>query len=264
MSIIKARAGLLDALEALGSHRKAVVLVGAQAIYMHTSQFKSSIAEFTQDADLAFKPELLTPSPLLEVVLANAGFTPDSKGQPGRWISRSNIPVDFMVPESLAGTKKRSAGVTPHAKTTARNTRGIEGCLIDNEIQMIRSLDASDKRAYEISVAGPSSLLIAKTIKIFERIGANRKLEDKDPHDIYRLLSAIPTSTFTLGLRKLASHALSKDVTEIGLRLFEELFALSPDAEGSKRAGQAEFGFGNPDTVSQSAAFLARDLLEAL
>ncbi|MBI3429759.1 MAG: hypothetical protein HY050_06865 [Actinobacteria bacterium] len=129
---------------------------------------------------------------------------------------------------------------------------------------MIRSLDFSDKRAYEISVAGPSSLLIAKTIKISERIEEKRILVNKDAHDIYRLLSAIPITTFTLGLSKLTSHSLSKDITEFGLKQFEELFARGPEAEGSKRAGQAEFGFGNPDTVSQSVAFLARDVLEAL
>jgi hypothetical protein len=264
MTIIKARMGLLDALETLGSHRDAVVLVGAQALYSHTSHFKSSIAEFTQDADLAFRPELLTPSPLLEVALAEAGFTPDIKGQPGRWISPGNIPVDFMVPERLVGTKKRSAGINPHARNTARNTRGIEGCLVDNEIQMIQSLESSDRRAYEISVAGPASLLIAKTIKISERLEDRRILVDKDAHDIYRLLSAVPIATFNLGFSKLTSHSLSKDITEVGLVHFEELFARGSEAEGSMRAGQAEFGFGNPDTVSQSVAFLARDLLEAL
>lgn len=264
VTVVKARAGLLDALEALGSHRSAVVLVGAQALYSHTSRFKSNIAEYTQDADLAFRPELLTSSPLLEVALTDAGFTPDIKGQPGRWISPGKIPVDFMVPERLAGTKKRSAGVDPHAKYTARNTRGIEGCLVENDIQLIQSLDSADQRGYQIAVAGPSSLLIAKTIKIAERIEANRKLEDKDAHDIYRLLSAVPVETLILGFRKLTSHPLSTEITEIGLQSFDVLFAKGPDAEGSMRAGQAEFGFGSPETISQSVAFLARDLLNSL
>ena len=33
MTTINARTGLLDALEALGSHRNAVVLIGAQALF---------------------------------------------------------------------------------------------------------------------------------------------------------------------------------------------------------------------------------------
>ena len=35
---VAARRVLLDALEALGAHRKAVVLVGAQAIYLHVGE----------------------------------------------------------------------------------------------------------------------------------------------------------------------------------------------------------------------------------
>ena len=35
---ISAREGLLDAVEALGAHGEAVILVGAQAIYVHTGR----------------------------------------------------------------------------------------------------------------------------------------------------------------------------------------------------------------------------------
>lgn len=264
MTMIDARTGLLDALEALGPHRDAVVLVGAQAIYSHTSSFNSEIAEYTLDADLAFRPELLSPSPLLEESLSEAGFTPDPKGQPGRWISQRSIPVDFMVPEIHGVKGSRSAGIHPHAKNTARNTRGIEGCLVDNEIQTISSFGSLDRRIFMISVAGPTSLLIAKIFKISDRIEEERRLEDKDAHDIYRLLSAIPIATFTLGLSKLSADPLSKEITEIGLKHFEEHFARGPNAGGSMRAGRAEFGIGNPDFVSQAVAILAQDLLEAL
>jgi hypothetical protein len=34
--VVSARRALLDALDALGPHRDAVILVGAQAIYLHT------------------------------------------------------------------------------------------------------------------------------------------------------------------------------------------------------------------------------------
>lgn len=264
MTIIKARTGLLDALEALGSHRVAVVLVGAQALYSHTSDFISNIAEFTQDADLAFREELLTPTPLLEVALTQAGFTPDLKGQPGRWISPGGIPIDFMVPQRVTNPKRRSAGISPHAKNTARNTLGIEGCLVDNEIQTINSLIPSDMRSFKIAIAGPSSLLIAKIFKISDRIDGRRILVNKDAHDIYRLLSAVPVATFNLGLSRLRTDPLSMDITKSGLKKFEELFAQGPEAEGSMRAGQAELGVGNPEFVSQSVAFLARDLLDGL
>lgn len=34
--LVRARAALLDALDALADHRDAVVVIGAQAIYLHT------------------------------------------------------------------------------------------------------------------------------------------------------------------------------------------------------------------------------------
>ena len=38
--VIMARTGLLDALEALQSHLDALVIVGAQAIYLHTGSIQ--------------------------------------------------------------------------------------------------------------------------------------------------------------------------------------------------------------------------------
>ncbi|WP_420445146.1 hypothetical protein [Candidatus Poriferisodalis sp.] len=48
----RARAGLLDAADALGVHLDAVVLVGAQAVYTHTSETEFVVDEYTTDADL--------------------------------------------------------------------------------------------------------------------------------------------------------------------------------------------------------------------
>jgi hypothetical protein len=46
-----ARAVLLDALQALGTQRDAVILAGAQAIYLHTGAIELPVAEYTTDAD---------------------------------------------------------------------------------------------------------------------------------------------------------------------------------------------------------------------
>ena len=35
--LIRARSALLDALDALGVHRESIVVIGAQAIYLHTA-----------------------------------------------------------------------------------------------------------------------------------------------------------------------------------------------------------------------------------
>jgi hypothetical protein len=50
---------LLDALDALGDQRDAVVLVGAQAIYLHTGAAELAVAEFTTDSDLGIDPSAL-------------------------------------------------------------------------------------------------------------------------------------------------------------------------------------------------------------
>ncbi|HEY4277018.1 MAG TPA: hypothetical protein VGM91_02295 [Conexibacter sp.] len=51
--LIAARAALLDALDALVEQRDALVLIGAQAIYLHTGAAVVALAEATKDSDLA-------------------------------------------------------------------------------------------------------------------------------------------------------------------------------------------------------------------
>lgn len=58
---VVARRILLDALDALGEHRGAVVVAGAQAIYLRAGAAVLPIADLTTDADLALDPALLSP-----------------------------------------------------------------------------------------------------------------------------------------------------------------------------------------------------------
>jgi hypothetical protein len=68
---VAARRPLLDALEGLGSQREAVILVGAQAIYLHTGEDDGlAVAPFTTDADLSLDPDRLRPDPRLEQAMA--------------------------------------------------------------------------------------------------------------------------------------------------------------------------------------------------
>ena len=76
---VLARRVLLDALEALGEHREATILVGAQAIYLHTGAADLAVAEYTTDADLALDPALLAQVPPLEQALEGAGFHGSSR-----------------------------------------------------------------------------------------------------------------------------------------------------------------------------------------
>jgi hypothetical protein len=53
---VAARGVLLDALDALGEQREALILAGAQAIYIHTGAADRAVAEFTTDGDLVVNP----------------------------------------------------------------------------------------------------------------------------------------------------------------------------------------------------------------
>ncbi|MEX2125970.1 MAG: hypothetical protein WD795_18920 [Woeseia sp.] len=52
-------------LEALGTHRKAVVLTGAQAIYLHIGEGGLTVSSYTTDGDLAIDPRQLDDEPAL-------------------------------------------------------------------------------------------------------------------------------------------------------------------------------------------------------
>lgn len=109
--LVASRRALLDALEALTQHHSALVLIGAQAIYLHTGRASVALAESTKDSDLAIHTEHLRDDPLLEDAMRGAGFTHDSTAaQPGSWLSPDGIPVDLMVPERLAGPGSRRSG----------------------------------------------------------------------------------------------------------------------------------------------------------
>ena len=73
-SLIPVRSALLDALHALRAHRDAVILVGAQAIYLHTGAIDLALAEATYDSDLVLDPRRLDEDPLIEAAMASANF----------------------------------------------------------------------------------------------------------------------------------------------------------------------------------------------
>lgn len=155
-----ARAVLLDALEALGSHRENVVLVGAQAVYHHTGATTLNVPVMTTDADLALDTRLLSDDPEIGACPRNAGFAPGAN--PGHWIGAGEVAVDLMVVPYQANTQKqsaRSARIPPHEAKTARITPGLEPALVDCERVEIGALSPEDHRQFTIRVAGPAALL---------------------------------------------------------------------------------------------------------
>lgn len=178
-------------------------------------------------------------------------------------MSPNGIPVDLMVPEHLAGPgSRRGVRIPPHDKRSARRAAGLEAAIIDRSPMTVDSLDG-DGRSAVINVAGSAALLVAKLHKLGERVGTPDRLNDKDAHDIYRLLVATETHDIAETMQRLHADEISQVATTQALGYLEQLFATA-DALGATMAGRAEEGVGQPDTVSASVSFLAQDLLSAL
>jgi len=265
--LVRARTALLDALDALRDHRDSIVVIGAQAIYLHTGAAATPVAEATKDSDLAFDVRRLAAQPLIDAAMQAADFELDkNKNQPGAWVSADGTPVDLMVPETLAGgSGSRAAQHPPHDKRAFRRAAGLEASLVDYQPMQIRSLISYDGRVALANVAGPAALLVAKLHKIGERAGtAPDRLVDKDAHDLYRLLVAIETPTLAEGLAMLREDDLAGPGTEQALIWLNDLFAAGPDATGSQIAARTEAPFGTAETVAAACVALAQDLLDAL
>ena len=82
--LVRARSALLDALDALAPHLDAVVVVGAQAIYMHTGKLDVALAEATKDSDVAVDPRVLPDDPRIENAITLPASLPMLRGSPAR------------------------------------------------------------------------------------------------------------------------------------------------------------------------------------
>lgn len=255
---VRARRTLLDALE---PHLDAIVLVGAQAVYLHTAAAELAVAEHTTDADLAIAPGDLADSPLIGDALTARGFTP--RVHPGGWVSADGIYLDVMVPEALAGAGTRGARLGVHGKRAARRAKGLEATLVDRERRTVVALDPADDRSREIWIAGPAALIVAKLHKIGERVGAQDRVRDKDALDLYRLFQAVPTDQLAEGIRGLNAEQFSGDVTADALVTLRQLFT-QPDAEGVEMTVRAAGEIDNSEVIRVSTISLAHDLLVAI
>jgi hypothetical protein len=258
---ILARRVLLDALEALGPQRNAIVLVGAQAVYLRTGETDLAVAPFTQDADVALDPNLLLDEPLLVAALERAGF--QAGAQPGAWLSAQEVPVDLLVPAPLAGGGRRGADLGVHGKRAARKVAGLEGALVDRSLMTLQALDPSDLRAIEVHVAGPAALLVSKAHKISEREDQPGRLRDKDALDAYRLLDATATENLVQAFDRLLTENLSQAATARALSQLRTLFAdrASPGIEMLVRAVTP---FEDGEFRAQACMRLVKDLVEEI
>jgi len=244
---VAARTVLLDVLEALGSQREAIILVGAQAIYMHTEAGGiAGYAPYTTDADLALAPSRLADEPHIEKLLEDANF--EQKGDPGIWWKTividgtpTDVEVDIMVPEHFAPAGgRRSVRLPPHDKMIARKAIGLEGSILDHDLMEVTALDGPDSRQFTIRVAGPAALIVAKVYKLRDRLADGKldRLADKDAADVYRLMLAVPLREFLRRLRPVMDDETAGPICREAIELMVQLFG-TRGADGVRMARDA-------------------------
>jgi hypothetical protein len=268
---ILARQVLLDALDALGTHREAVVLVGAQAVYLHVGSADIAVAPYTTDGDLAIDPELLAEAPPVEQALTEAGFWHHKKDSVGAWVTHrateqdpeTVVGVDLLVPATVSpGKGRRAARLKGHDPRLARKVDGLEGALVDQDRVELGALSEDDTRVFDVNVAGPAALLVAKLIKIDDRRDTSRQ-SDKDALDVARLLRGVDTPDLAERMNRLAADDRSGDVAGRSIGLLEALFG-HRSAEGIQMAIRSTGGLMNADELAVSCELLASSLLEEI
>jgi hypothetical protein len=256
---VKARRVLLDALESLAPHSGALVLVGAQAIYLQVGPGELAVAPHTTDADIVIRPSELSDTPRLGSALAQGGFSPTA--HPGTW-TRDGVELDLLVPEAVGGPGRRGARLGPHGNAVARKVKGLEGALVESTRMELTALD-SDGRRFEVRVAGPAALLVSKLHKIAERQARLDRLADKDALDVLRLLQGISTQDLAGSIERLLANEISAHVTRQALDLLRGLFG-AQEGTGSEMVVRATEGLEDPATMRASCRVLVAELLEAL
>ena len=237
---VAARRILLDALEALAPHGAAFIVVGAQAIYLHTgaAELDQTVAPYTTDGDLVVNPSLLGDDPLLETAMRGARFDlspqPGGHVEPGIWVATANVdgesydvPVDLIVPEAAAtGGGRRGARLGPHGKRAARRAVGLEAALVEHTTMTITALEPGDTRSIDAEVAGPAALLVAKAHKLHDRAVSGRvdRLVDKDASDVFRLMQVTDAAEVGDRLRGLTEHELAGEATRAAITYLDDLF----------------------------------------
>lgn len=256
---VAARRVLLDALDALRTHRKAVVLVGAQAIYLQVGEGDLAVSPYTTDGDLAIDPRELDDEPDLARVLQAAGF--ELTVRPGSW-TMAEVQIDLLVPASLGGPGRRGARLGVHGNDVARKTSGLEAAVIDHAPIRVASLDASDPRAFDVNVAGVAALLVAKLHKIQERQDDPGRRQNKDGLDVLRLLRFADTRYLAARLAELTRHPIAGPVTGQARGLLDALFG-TRDGIGAQMAVRASVGLEDEIAIAASCEALSRRVLAA-
>ncbi|HEV7774777.1 MAG TPA: hypothetical protein VGO48_15960 [Conexibacter sp.] len=243
---VAARRVLMDALVALAPQGPAVIVVGAQAVYLRAGDADLTVAPYTTDGDLAIDPSRLEEIPQLAQAMGEAGFV--RSVEPGIWFASAtvageevSIPVDLIVPEDAAPPGgRRGARLGVHGNRAARRARGLEAALVDHSPLTIAALDPADSRRVEVQVAGEAALLVAKAHKIHERVRGTRqdRITDKDAADVVRLMRVTAPGSVAETFGRLAVDRVAGSVSREAVELLDQLFGRAgrPGVEMAKRA----------------------------
>lgn len=104
---VRARAALLDATDALAEQIDALVLVGAQAIYLHTGDAQLAVAEYTTDADFT-----IGPADLADITIRCGCLSSDTLAE-----SSPPLPQDSHVLMSAVGEAEHAAALPSLRRT---------------------------------------------------------------------------------------------------------------------------------------------------
>jgi hypothetical protein len=148
---VEARRVLLDALIVLAPH--AIVVAGAQAVYLRTGAGDLPVAPYTADGDLVVDPTLLSATPVIESAMVAAGFRlavaehgRESSRHLGRRVGhRRRASPDPSRSDRPGGPcparQRRAARLGPHGNRTARRAPGLEAALVGKSPMTISALD---------------------------------------------------------------------------------------------------------------------------
>lgn len=274
---VVARTVLLDALDALADHRDALIVVGAQAVYLRTEPLEG-YQDFTTDGDLALDPSLLRERPGLEAAMRQAGFRLKDENtghpEPGIWEARVPtegrtddlvIPVDLIVPEAVAprGGRRGARLGGEHGRQAARRAVGLEGALVDHSLMEIRALQEEDTRRIAIKVAGAAALIVAKVHKIGDRADRPDRLTDKDGGDVLRLFMSSEAARIANRFILLLDDHRSTEVTRLAIQQLDPLFG-TPRRLGTQMAVRALGGVLEPETIHAICSGFVSDIRNRL
>jgi hypothetical protein len=213
----------------------------------------------------------------LSNVFRNIGL---GRRQHGRWKTGLCQPIwsrrfGWLAARLVAETLKDGFGWPPRPSRTVlpwancrfeseprRLVRGLDGALVDADVVRLGSLDGTDSRWFEVRVAGPAALLVAKVHKIDDRQGTGRQ-SDKDALDALRLLRGTDTDDLAARFRSLLDDSKSAEFAEAAVTLLRTQFG-TRGGVGIEMATRSAGPLADADELAGSSLALADDLLDAL